>query len=47
MGAQSSTLAPETLADLKEQTEFTEKELKEWYKGFRAEYPAGFLSVKG
>lgn len=47
MGATSSTLEPETLADLKEQTEFTERELRDWYKGFQAEYPAGFLSAKG
>lgn len=45
MGKKSSKLKPKDMADLREQTEFTEEELKEWYKDFLNDYPNGALAI--
>ena len=45
MGKRHSKLAPKTLAELKEQTNFTVEELQEWYKEFSSSWPKGALTV--
>lgn len=45
MGKHNSKLKPKDLADLKEQTVFSEDELKAWYRGFLKDFPNGALTI--
>ncbi|XP_061189684.1 hippocalcin-like protein 1 [Saccostrea echinata] len=45
MGKQSSKLEPKELSELNLQTNFTEEELQQWYKGFIKECPKGSLTM--
>lgn len=45
MGHASSELKPESVKELSESTNFSEDELREWYRGFRKDCPSGMLSA--
>ena len=46
MGQGKSRLKPEVLDDLKSNTEFSDAEIQEWYKGFLKDCPNVQLSVE-
>lgn len=45
MGKMNSKIPPAELRDLVTRTHFTEKELKDWYTGFRRDCPDGRLTL--
>ena len=44
MGKNNSKLRPEELGDLKFNTQFSDSEIKEWYKAFMMDFPSGQLN---
>jgi len=45
MGNKKSKLTPKDLSDLASLTDFTEREIRVWYKSFKKDCPSGMLSL--
>ena len=45
MGANNAKLEPDDVAELKSQTQFSNSEIKDWYKEFKKDYPEGYLTM--
>lgn len=46
MGKRHSKIAPRTLAELRDQTNFTVEEIQDWYKEFNSNWPKGVLTAE-
>lgn len=46
MGNKKSKLSPKDLTDLAALTDFTEREIRVWYKSFKKDCPSGMLSLQ-
>ena len=44
MGGMNSTLKPKDIRELTKSTQFTTDEIKEWYRGFKQDFPCGYLT---
>ncbi|XP_022245734.1 frequenin-1-like, partial [Limulus polyphemus] len=47
MGKKQSTLKSDVVAKLVKETYFSEKEIRQWYKGFLKDCPDGLLTEQG
>ena len=45
MGNSSGKLTPLVLNDLVDNTDFTEQEIRQWYKDFKKDFPLGVLTI--
>ena len=46
MGKGNSKLSPSDLHELQNTTEFTDEEIRDWFKSFRKVCPSGILTLK-
>ena len=45
MGNSKTKLSPKDLQELSNATDFTENEIRAWYKSFRKDWPSGIVSA--
>ena len=46
MGGANRKLGPNDIAELTQQTQFSNSEIKDWYKVFKKDYPHGYLTIE-